>query len=74
VTVLNGQPCEECEHPGDDHSLIPTGLTPLDGGVMLCPTPGCRCFSTWSYGAGTQDMIRLPDEAELAAMRAIVQA
>lgn len=73
MTVLVGQPCEQCQHPGDDHSLVPTGLTPLDGGIMLCPEPGCQCFSTWSYGAGSHDGIRMPDEAEIQTFRTLVQ-
>jgi hypothetical protein len=39
---------------------------------MLCPVPGCRCYSTW--GMGDEPPVRVPDEAETEALRSDVQS
>lgn len=50
-----GETCAKCEHSFDAHAVIPTTSDPLDGGIMLCPEPGCRCFHTWSPTYGPPD-------------------
>jgi hypothetical protein len=66
--------CEICQHPFDPHAMIATTGNPLDGGVMLCPDPGCMCFATWSApGSDGRTQVVLPDAEELAAMRAFIQ-
>jgi hypothetical protein len=63
--------CEQCGHPFDPHALIATTGEPRDGGVMLCPIPGCECYATWGLDGGPATHV--PDRAEVAALREQVQ-
>ena len=45
VTDLAPGPCD-CGHETGDHVLEALG-SPVDGGVMSCPDPGCECSGTW---------------------------
>lgn len=63
--------CHLCGHPMLDHVLVATGPEPMDGGVVICPVPNCQCYATW----GTNDLpaLEIPNEAEVAALRAKIQ-
>ncbi|MFC7245380.1 hypothetical protein ACFQO7_23135 [Catellatospora aurea] len=39
---------------------------------MLCPVPGCECFSTW--GMEGMPTVRVPDRFEIASIREKIQA
>jgi hypothetical protein len=58
----------DCPHPMDPHAMIPTDGDPMHGGIMLCPEPGCECFSTWSGGGSTRPVI-VPDPDYIADLR-----
>lgn len=63
--------CGQCGHDFDDHACIATTRDPMDGGIILCPREGCRCYSTWSPGFPGQshhEPKHLPDAFELAAL------
>jgi hypothetical protein len=64
--------CQQCGHPSDPHALFATTGDPMEGGIMLCPVRGCRCYSTW--GVGDAPAVRVPDEAETEALRQELQA
>jgi hypothetical protein len=73
MTEAGGE-CEQCGDPLDDHAMIPTAGDPREGGVMLCPVPGCLCLATWSVPPFSErGAVLVPDLEELAAMRAFVQ-
>lgn len=63
--------CAQCGHEFDPHVLVTTSEDAVDGGVMLCPVPGCLCWATWGYQKNPTK--RVPDEAEIAALRADIQ-
>jgi hypothetical protein len=72
-----GDPCSQCGHPFSPHSLIATTGDPQNGGIILCPEPGCECFSTWgcSFGGGKSDPPkRIPDRFEVAHLREVIQS
>ena len=64
--------CQQCAHDFGPHSMIATTGNPMDGGIMLCPEPGCVCFSTWGAQGGPAKYI--PDRFELEEIREYVQA
>ncbi|WP_155374986.1 hypothetical protein [Catellatospora vulcania] len=64
--------CAQCGHPFDPHALVTTADDPADGGIMLCPVPGCECFSTW--GMEGMPTVRVPDRFEIASIREKIQA
>ncbi|MFP2909157.1 hypothetical protein ACLESD_29770 [Pyxidicoccus sp. 3LFB2] len=67
-----GGVCELCGHLFDPHAVVATTGAPEDGGIILCPVPGCRCYRTWGFnGAPT---VREPDEAEVAELRRTLQS
>lgn len=73
--------CTRCGCPAGPHNLVTTGPDPLHGGVILCPTPGCDCYATWSVSASVRELHpeipehpRIPDQEEIASLRAMVQA
>lgn len=72
--VGKGADCTQCGHPFGPHLFVVTGDGPLRGGVVLCNLQGCDCIGTWSAGGGTRDQVRMPDDEELAAIRAQVQS
>jgi hypothetical protein len=64
--------CDLCGHAYDPHHVVATTGAPADGGIILCPVPGCPCFRTWGFnGAPT---VRVPDEAEVAELRQRLQS
>lgn len=71
--VLGGDVCQQCQHAFDPHVLVTTTGDPLDGGIILCPVPRCRCFGTWGTQAGRAS-VEVPDEVEVEVIRASVQS
>lgn len=70
--------CQQCAHLYEPHSLVAVTGNPMDGGIILCPEPGCVCYSTWSVpeavgGRGKQD-IPTPDRFELERIREVIQS
>lgn len=61
-----------CPHPFDLHSLISTTGEPMDGGIILCPHPGCDCYSTW--GVMGMMPVHVPDAEETAELREALQS
>ena len=59
--------CWLCGHPYPPHSLIATTTEPTEGGIILCPVPGCDCLSTWG------PVQKIPADAEVAALREELQ-
>lgn len=62
-----------CGHKWGSHDLVATGLDVTDGGVTICPHPGCLCYSTWSTEGKGRESVREPSPAELAEIRADCQ-
>jgi hypothetical protein len=65
--------CDQCAHLFDPHSLVATTGDPMDGGIMLCPEPGCVCYSTWSMKPKTPPKL-VPDRFQIEAIREQIQA
>jgi hypothetical protein len=63
--------CQQCRHAFDPHVMVATTGEAADGGVMLCPVPGCECYGTWGLDGGPT--ARIPDRFEVAALREQVQ-
>lgn len=64
--------CEQCGHPFDPHVVIATmGDAPEAGGIVLCPRPGCLCYSTW--GVNGAEPLVVPSPEEVVLLRAEVQ-
>ncbi|HTJ39507.1 MAG TPA: hypothetical protein VL738_40285 [Dactylosporangium sp.] len=63
--------CEQCKHPFDPHALIATTGNAQDGGIMLCPVPGCECYATWGVSDGPAKHV--PDRFDVAALRERLQ-
>lgn len=62
--------CPTCAHEFAPHLFLALD-EPHNGGVVLCPVKECLCYSTWGInGAAPQ---RVPDDVELAALRADLQ-
>lgn len=59
--------CAQCEHDFDDHVVMPTAVDPADGGIILCPSKGCLCFTTWSVA--NRGVARIPDPEEIELLR-----
>ncbi len=68
--------CGQCEHAFGKHSLISTTGNPMEGGITLCPEPGCTCFSTWSprHPNMAEVVPQVPDEETIAEIRHQIQA
>jgi hypothetical protein len=66
-----GKPCPQCEHPFDSHAMVAIFEDTMDGGVIICPTRGCACQSTWSVSPRPKP--ELPPQWELDQIRAQVQ-
>lgn len=73
IERLNNAPCGQCQHPDGPHVLVATEGDPLYGGIRLCPHPWCQCFATWSREGAGRDTVTVPDELEVARIRAGVQ-
>lgn len=68
--------CEQCGDDFDAHALIATQEDPLKGGIILCPTQGCQCYSTFAVpqaGGSRQDVVE-PPPATVQALRERLQA
>jgi hypothetical protein len=56
VSLVNTQPgptastCRICHHIQDDHVLVLVLTYPVPMGLMVCPSTGCSCGSTWRAG------------------------
>jgi len=77
--VLTDRDCEQCGHPFNPHSLIATTGDPRNGGIILCPVPGCECYSTWGCAVKGKDKKapppeRIPDRFEIAHLREVIQS
>jgi len=72
VVDRDGERCSACPHPFDPHVLVAVGNDPLDGGLLVCPEPGCLCVCTWGVNgaAGAGRPLR-PDQRD--AVRRHVQ-
>lgn len=71
--------CPKCPHDENDHVLIATrNDNAMFGGVVLCPTKGCDCYSTWSVdiriGGEGREAVRIPDRFELEQMKEYIQS
>lgn len=66
--------CSHCSCDMGTHWLVATTSNPEDGGIMLCPTPGCTCYRTWAYGPdkGPED-VTIPSDDDITYMRATLQ-
>lgn len=51
---------------------MPLTAIPAEGGIGLCPVPGCECFMTWSL-EGYPPPPNVPEGEELAEIRRQVQ-
>ena len=60
---------ECCPHADDDHILVASGGSPMNGGIRLCPSYGCKCFATWSPSGVAAGDVRIPDNFEVEAIR-----
>lgn len=66
--------CGQCGDNFDNHAVIvTTEQPPIIGGIVLCPVPGCDCFSTWSRDGVHAEQIEVPSEEGLAQLRQAVQ-
>lgn len=77
VLTKNAAPCVQpgCGHPDGEHHLIATTGNPRQGGIRLCPEPGCKCYATWGVpqlGIGPGDVF-VPDEIEIQSIRENIQ-
>lgn len=63
--------CAQCGHPFGVHSIVSLTGDLGDGGITLCPVPGCRCLSTWSM-QGRLAPAPPPDE-QIEAIRGRLQ-
>lgn len=70
-TAMSDDLCMRCPHLFDPHAVIATTGDPLEGGVIVCPEPGCLCYATW--GINGAEPVLIPDEQHLAVIRAEVQ-
>jgi hypothetical protein len=68
--------CPPCGHPVDPHAVIVTGADYSQGGIMLCPEPGCPCLLTWSTpdSGVSGDAVRMPSPARVQALRDRLQS
>jgi hypothetical protein len=66
-------PCEECGHVWGQHDLIATKGDPNEGGIILCPDPGCRCYQTWSVDGKPKSSVYQPPTDEVDLIRADIQ-
>jgi hypothetical protein len=63
----------ECGHDWGQHDLIATTGDPIDGGIILCPVPGCECYSTWSTDGKGKETVYQPPIEEVDLIRAELQ-
>lgn len=65
--------CIRCGHPFDPHVLVATTGEAMQGGIIVCPAAGCRCWSTWAPEGVPPDAVRVPSMEEVLAIRADIQ-
>lgn len=74
ISMQVHETCQQCGDDFDGHAVImTTDEPPLVGGIVLCPEPGCTCFSTWSKNGENAERIHVPDENQIAQLRQAVQ-
>lgn len=74
IEVVIHEPCPQCADDFDNHCVImTTEQPPVIGGVVLCPVPGCECFSTWSKDGTHEKDILVPPPDQLEQLRHAVQ-
>jgi hypothetical protein len=66
-------PCPDCEHHWGQHDLVATTGDPYEGGIILCPEPGCECYSTWSMDGKGKESVFEPSFEEVDLIRADIQ-
>lgn len=66
--------CRHCPHPNGPHVLLNFTGDFRDGGIRLCPHPGCPCYTTWGVGANSDPPAQLPTKEEIQQMREDIQA
>jgi hypothetical protein len=71
IGEVTSEQCQQCGHPFDPHAIIATTGEHLDGGIVLCPEPGCECFMTW--GENGMPPVHVPGPEEIAQLRRTVQ-
>jgi hypothetical protein len=64
--------CEGCPHDFDPHVVVATTGDPLQGGVMVCPEPECKCASTWAPEGTPRPA--MPSQEELDKIREKIAA
>jgi hypothetical protein len=64
--------CTKCTHAFGRHVLMATMISPEHGGLIFCDRLGCLCQSTWSLE--DEPMPYIPDEGEIAQLRALAQS
>lgn len=70
--MSTGEPCARCEHPMDDHCMYSLTENPMNGGIVLCPSLGCRCLGTW--GIGGRPVPKLPPQETIEELRQQIQS
>lgn len=76
---MSDELCSRCQHPFDPHAFAATtfghvgGKDVPTGGIVLCPTKGCECFSTWSVSQLSYEKVIVPSDDKVAAMRRQLQ-
>jgi hypothetical protein len=70
--------CLSCDHAMDAHEML---LVVRDderlslAGIVLCPAPECRCFSTWATSlTGGRNTPQEQKRARLAVRAALIEA
>lgn len=67
--------CHRCGHDAGEHVVLATNHgDPRLGGIILCPTAGCECIATWSAPQLSDVEPVVPDPADLATLRAMIQS
>lgn len=66
--------CPYCNHDDDPHVLVfTTPGFPLAGGIRLCPSSGCDCYSTWSVAGTSPDSVATLSESHVRLLRREIQ-
>lgn len=65
-------PCASCGHPVPTHRVIATTGDPRQGGIVLCPEFGCRCYAEWALGIDESPAF-VPDPDQVDSFRAFMQ-
>ncbi len=65
------QGCDQCPHQFLRHRLVKLGEDIHDGGVIVCPSRGCRCVHMWAVAG--QEHPPIPEVKVLTQIWAYVQ-